>query len=65
MIGLGCQLIEGELEETKINAIGYTTQGRSLLDSQEHIFTEAFSKMEVLSAEQKLANLQKKYFQKY
>jgi hypothetical protein len=65
MIGLGCQLIEGELEETKINAIGYTEQGRSLLDSQEHIFTEAFSEMEVLSAEQKLANLQKKYFQKY
>jgi len=65
MIGLGCQLIEGELEETKINAIGFTTQGRSLLDSQEHIFTEAFSEMEVLSAEQKLANLQKKYFQKY
>ena len=65
MIGLGCQIIEGELEEAQINAIGYTTQGRSLLDSQEHIFTEVFSKMEVLSAEQKLANLQKKYFKKY
>ena len=65
MIGLGCQIIEGELEEAKINAIGYTKQGRSLLDSQEHIFTEVFSEMEVLSAEQKLANLQKKYFKKY
>jgi len=65
MIGLGCQLIEGELEEVKINAIGYTTQGRALLDSQEHIFTEVFSEMEVLTAEQKLANLQKKYFKKY
>ena len=65
MIGLGCQLIEGELEEVKINAIGYTKQGRALLDSQEHIFTEEFAEMEVLSAEQKLANLQKKYFKKY
>ena len=65
MIGLGCQLIEGELEETKINAIGYTKQGRALLDSQEHIFTEVFAEMEVLTAEQKLANLQKKYFKKY
>jgi len=65
MIGLGCQLIEGELEEVKINAIGYTKQGRALLDSQEHIFTEVFSQMEVLSAEQKLANLQNKYFKKY
>ena len=64
MIGLGCQLIEGELEEIKINAIGYTKQGRALLDSQEHIFTEVFAEMEVLSAEQKLANLQKKYFNK-
>ena len=65
MIGLGCQLIEGELEEVKINALGYTKQGRALLDSQEHIFTEVFAEMEVLSAEQKLANLQKKYFKKY
>ena len=65
MIGLGCQLIEGELEEVKINAIGYTKQGRALLDSQEHIFTEVFAEMEVLSAEQKLANLQDKYFKKY
>ena len=64
MIGLGCQLIEGELEETKINALGYTEQGRALLDSQEHIFTEAFAKMEVLSAEDKLAKLQKRYFNK-
>jgi hypothetical protein len=65
MIGLGCQLIEGELEEVKINAIGYTKQGRALLDSQEHIFTEVFAEMEVLTAEQKLANLQNKYFKKY
>jgi hypothetical protein len=65
MIGLGCQLIEGELEEIKINAIGYTKQGRALLDSQEHIFTEVFAEMEVLTAEQKLANLQNKYFKKY
>jgi len=65
MIGLGCQLIEGELEEVKINTIGYTKQGRALLDSQEHIFTEVFAEMEVLSAEQKLANLQNKYFKKY
>ena len=64
MIGLGCQLIEGELEEVKINTIGYTKQGRALLDSQEHIFTEVFAQMEVLSAEQKLANLQNKYFKK-
>ena len=26
MIGLGCQIIEGELEEAKINAIGYTIE---------------------------------------
>ena len=64
MIGLGCQLIEGELEETKINALGYTENGRAILDSQEHIFTEAFAEMEVLSAEDKLAKLQKKYFNK-
>jgi len=65
MIGLGCQLIEGELEEIKINALGYTENGRAILDSQEHIFTEAFAEMEVLSAEDKLEILQKKYFSKY
>ena len=64
MIGLGCQLIEGELEEIKINALGYTENGRAILDSQEHIFTESFSEMEVLSAEDKLAKLQQKYFNK-
>ena len=64
MIGLGCQLIEGELEEIKINALGYTENGRAILDSQEHIFTEAFAEMEVLSAEDKLAKLQKRYFNK-
>jgi len=65
MIGLGCQLIEGELEEAKINAIGYTKQGRALLDSQEPIFTEAFAEMETLSQADKLEILQKKYFSKY
>jgi hypothetical protein len=64
MIGLGCQLIEGELEEIKINALGYTENGRAILDSQEHIFTEVFAEMEVLSAEDKLAKLQQKYFNK-
>jgi hypothetical protein len=64
MIGLGCQLIEGELEEVKINALGYTENGRAILDSQEHIFTEAFAEMEVLSVEDKLAKLQKRYFNK-
>ena len=64
MIGLGCQLIEGELEEIKINALGYTENGRAILDSQEHIFTEAFAEMEVLSPEDKLAKLQQKYFNK-
>lgn len=64
MIGLGCQLIEGELEEIKINALGYTENGRAILDSQEHIFVEAFAEMEVLSTEDKLAKLQKRYFNK-
>ena len=64
MIGLGCQLIEGELEEIEINALGYTENGRAILDSQEHIFTEAFSEMEVLSAEDKLSKWKQKYFNK-
>ena len=64
MIGLGCQLIEGELEEIKINALGYTENGRAILDSQEHIFTEAFFEMEVLSAEDKLLKWKQKYFNK-
>jgi hypothetical protein len=64
MIGLGCQLIEGELEEIKINALGYTENGRAILDSQEHIFTEAFAEMEVLSAEDKLLKWKQKYFNK-
>jgi len=64
MIGLGCQLIEGELEEIKINALGYTENGRAILDSQEHIFTEAFAEMEVLSAEDKLSKWKQKYFNK-
>ena len=64
MIGLGCQLIEGELEEIKINALGYTENGRAILDSQEHIFTEAFAEMEILSAEDKLSKWKQKYFNK-
>jgi len=64
MIGLGCQLIEGELEEIKINALGYTENGRALLDSQEHVFTEAFAEMEILSAEDKLSKWKQKYFNK-
>jgi len=64
MVGLGCQLIEGELEEIKINALGYTENGRAILDSQEHIFTEAFAEMEVLSAEDKLSKWKQKYFNK-
>ena len=64
MIGLGCQLIEGELEEIKINALGYTENGRAILDSQEHIFTEAFAEMVVLSAEDKLSKWKQKYFNK-
>ena len=64
MIGLGCQLIEGELEEIKINALGYTENGRAILDSQEHIFTEVFAEMEVLSAEDKLSKWKQKYFNK-
>ena len=64
MVGLGCQLIEGELEEIKINALGYTENGRAILDSQEHVFTEAFAEMEVLSAEDKLSKWKQKYFNK-
>ena len=64
MVGLGCQLIEGELEEIKINALGYTENGRALLDSQEHVFTEAFAEMEILSAEDKLSKWKQKYFNK-
>ena len=64
MVGLGCQSIEGELEEIKINALGYTENGRAILDSQEHIFTEAFAEMEVLSAKDKLSKWKQKYFNK-
>ena len=64
MIGLGCQLIEGELEEAKINALGYTENGRAILDSQEPIFVEAFAEMEVLSTEDKLEILKKTFFNK-
>ena len=64
MIGLGCQLIEGELEEAQINAIGFVEGGRKILDDQEHIFVEAFSEMEVLTQEQLLELHKKKYFNK-
>ena len=64
MVGLGCQLIEGELEEAQINAIGFVKGGRKILDDQEHIFVEAFSEMEVLSQEQLLELHKKKYFNK-
>ena len=64
MIGLGCQLIEGELEEAQINAIGFVKGGRKILDDQEHIFVEAFSEMEVLTQEQQLELHKKKYFNK-
>ncbi len=64
MIGLGCQLIEGELEEAQINAIGFVKGGRKTLDEQEHIFVEAFSEMEVLTQEQLLELHKKKYFNK-
>ena len=64
MIGLGCQLIEGELEEAQINAIGFVKGGRKILDDQEHIFVEAFSEMEVLTQEQLLELHKKKYFNK-
>ena len=64
MVGLGCQLIEGELEEAQINAIGFVEGGRKTLDEQEHIFVEAFSEMEVLTQEQLLELHKKKYFNK-
>mgnify|MGYP003133243557 FL=1 len=64
MIGLGCQLIEGELEEAQINAIGFVEGGRKILNDQEHIFVEAFSEMEVLTQEQLLELHKKKYFNK-
>ena len=64
MVGLGCQLIEGELEEAQINAIGFVEGGRKILNDQEHIFVEAFSEMEVLTQEQQLELHKKKYFNK-
>ena len=47
-------------QEKKINAIGFVKGGRELLDSQEHIFVENL--VDVLTTEQKLELLQKKYF---
>ncbi|AXH71465.1 hypothetical protein P121_gp06 [Pelagibacter phage HTVC121P] len=70
MIGLGCQLIEGELEEAQINAIGFVEGGRKTLDEQEHIFVENLIDDEKaiydeLPLDKKLELHQKKYFSKY
>jgi len=70
MVGLGCQLIEGELEEAQINAIGFVEGGRKTLDEQEHIFVENLIDDEKaiydeLPLDKKLELHQKKYFSKY
>ena len=54
------QMIQAIAEEKRINAIGFVKGGRQLLDEQEHIFVENL--VDVLSPEQKLELLQKKYF---
>ena len=56
------QMIQAIAEEKRINAIGFVKGGRQLLDEQEHIFVENL--VDVLSPEQKLELLQKKYFNK-
>ena len=53
-------MIQAIAEEKRINAIGFVKGGRQLLDEQEHIFVENL--VDVLSPEQKLELLQKKYF---
>lgn len=58
------QMLEALAEDKKINAIGFTNNGRKILDDQEHIFVEAFTEMEVLSMEQKLEQLKQKLFNK-
>ncbi len=35
------QMLESMAEEKKINAIGFTTNGRQILDDQEHIFVDS------------------------
>jgi hypothetical protein len=54
------QMLQDMAQEKKINAIGFVKGGRELLDSQEHIFVENL--VDVLTTEQKLELLQKKYF---
>jgi hypothetical protein len=54
------QMLQAIAEEKRINAIGFVKGGRQLLDEQEHIFVENL--VDVLSPEQKLELLQKKYF---
>ena len=56
------QMLQAIAEEKRINAIGFVKGGRQLLDEQEHIFVENL--VDVLSPEQKLELLQKKYFNK-
>lgn len=58
------QMLEQTANEKKVNAIGFTKNGRKILDNQEHIFVEAFSEMEVLSTEQKVELLKQKLFNK-
>ena len=36
------QMLESMAEEKKINAIGFTTNGRQILNDQEHIFVDSF-----------------------
>ena len=35
------QMLESMAEEKKINAIGFTTNGRQILNDQEHIFVDS------------------------
>lgn len=58
------QMLEALVEDKKINAIGFTKNGRKILNDQEHIFVEAFAEMEVLSMDQKLEQLKQKLFNK-
>ncbi len=62
-VGLGCQILESLFEDIKINQIGFTKNGRQTLNDQEHIFVENL--VDVLTPQQKLEQLQKKYFSKY
>jgi len=60
LVCLTVQMLQAIAEEKRINAIGFVKGGRQLLDEQEHIFVENL--VDVLSPEQKLELLQKKYF---